>query len=405
MYRANYPEAPGMHNRSPSTSRIKSKSVTFMEELKRSLVAIFFGVILLIVSSSLLFWNEGRAVQTAKSLDEGLQALRVLPNSDVAFEENNNKLVHVTGYLHTAQELSDAEYGIMINAVKLKRTVQMLQWVEHESTREIDEGDHTRMESTYSYNTEWRSDLVNSNLFSNPVAYQNPTAFPMEGRIVVADPVRVGTFILTSGLLDKIVNFSPFSGSERPTNPNIKLHAGKYYHSQDVWNPQVGDIRVEFSYAGLSGQHPEVVSIIGKQVGRELRPYQTEAGGEILLLYLGEKTAEEIFSLEHAQNKLLTWAVRGGGWLLMFVSFSCMTNICSLLVSRFPLVRDLVNLGLTSLNVSLSITLSLTIVALGWVIYRPMLGLGLLSLAALPFILSWIRLYRRDHKENRYRKI
>jgi hypothetical protein len=47
--------------------------------------------------------------------------------------------------------LSDKEFGVSVGAVKLKRTVEMYQWVEHETRREVNEGDRTREETEYSY--------------------------------------------------------------------------------------------------------------------------------------------------------------------------------------------------------------------------------------------------------------
>ena len=48
-------------------------------------------------------YYQGRAVQTAKSLDEGLRSVRSLHNIDVVFDENNGKLVHINGPLKTSK--------------------------------------------------------------------------------------------------------------------------------------------------------------------------------------------------------------------------------------------------------------------------------------------------------------
>ena len=31
------------------------------------------------------------------------------------------------------------------------------------------------------------------------------------------------------------------------------MHGGLYFHANDVWQPDVGDMRVHFSYAGKDG--------------------------------------------------------------------------------------------------------------------------------------------------------
>ena len=76
--------------------------------------------------------------------------------------------------------------------------------------------------------------------------------------------------------------------------------------------------------------------------------------------------------------------------LTQFNSIYNVTNgvFCFLSVDWVPVVRDVVNLGVTTLNLFLSISLSLTIIAMGWIWYRPWLGIGIIVMAALPFILS-----------------
>jgi hypothetical protein len=66
--------------------------------------------------------------------------------------------------------------------------------------------------------------------------------------------VKLGDFLLGDDLKEKFDDYTVFTSDERPSTNSIKMHAGLYFHAEDVWKPEVGDIRVQFSYAGRAGE-------------------------------------------------------------------------------------------------------------------------------------------------------
>uniref|UniRef100_A0A8D0HMQ1 Transmembrane protein 43 n=1 Tax=Sphenodon punctatus TaxID=8508 RepID=A0A8D0HMQ1_SPHPU len=388
------------HSFSDSSSKKEHVKITskskpgFLERLSETSGGMLIGLVTFALSFYLLFTNEGRALKTARSLEEGLSLVVSLDNIQILSEQNEGKLVHLSGPLRTSKPLFDPSYGLSIHAVKLKRHVEMYQWVEYEDSKEYEENGEVKKETRYSYNTEWKSEVVNSRNFDREIGHKNPSAMAVESFTAVAPEVKVGRLVLSKGLVEKIDSFKQMSLS-RLEDPHADIiRSGDYfYHSENPRRPEVGDLRVSFFYTGLSGDRShlgpaDAVTVIARQRGDQLVPYQTKTGDILQILHLEELSAEEVFQKEHQSNSMKTWGLRAAGWLAMFVGINLMTRILYTLVDWFPVVRDLVNIGLKAFAFCVATSLSLLTVSVGWLFYRPLWALLIGLLAAVPIVIA-----------------
>jgi len=352
-------------------------------------VGCIFGTILVLCGSALLFWNEGSAIKISMALEEGLKYITVPDTIDVPIDQNEDKLVLIGGNLAIKESLSDEAYGVSVNAVKLKKIVEVYQWkeTEHSSRRTvIDEHgkEVIEEEKSYTYEKGWFDHHIDSTLFNRDYGYQNPpkSSWPADSDTKTTNVVKIGGFILGPELKDKMTDFSPLRSEELPSSvwAWVQLHDGIYYHSRNLWDPVIGDYRVKFLCAGRAG---EPFTIVGKQAGGEVISYETVTGEKLLILQSGLKGAEEVFMAEHFTNRAWTWVIRFLGWLLIFCGMLLMTNFLEETLD--PVVKSLVTLGFANLSFSTSLSASLTIIGLGWVSHHPSLGFFLLLLGILPY--------------------
>ncbi|XP_059613145.1 transmembrane protein 43 homolog [Phlebotomus argentipes] len=346
-----------------------------------------FGFILFVAGSGLLFWNEGRAVHKTLALDEALND-GVSLMAEIPIESTyEGRLVHIVGSLVTEEPLTEPDYGIQVNSVKLKRRVQMYQWIEEtmehrygESIASVETEDRT-----YYYTMDWRDHLIDSRNFYIRTGHHNPRAFPLESRVQVAERVQIGYYELGVAVKDRISSFVELTSDSRPEDPAVKLHSGLYYHCNDVWNPEIGDIRIQFAFAGLEG---ETYTVVGRLSQGVLVPYQTSLGSHVLLVFKGEHSLTDAFKQEHKSQRMTTWTIRFFGWLLLFFAATATASIVHVALAHNCYLSRIAPdpAHPVSANLILSFSLALLITSLAWAFHRPWVGAGLLLAAASPFL-------------------
>jgi hypothetical protein len=364
--------------------------------LKESSQGALIGIILFFGAFYLLFWNEGRSVHRAQTLDEGVGIVNPI-NSDIIDWVYDEKLVHLSGETSSDETLEDAMFGVTAtNAIKLR----MYQWEEsaHSETEE-QFGGGTETVTTYTYAKKWSSSPIDSSQFRQPQDPHNPPDMPMSGETITAKPVKLGVFSLSASLVEKLNNyqhlpitlemFEQWQKKRIAQSHEKKLHLyyGNYYGGHDPANPQIGDLRVKFEVV-----RPTVISVVAKQVSSRLTPYMTQAGGEIELFEYGVVTAGEMFKRAQRANTILTWVLRLAGFLMMVFGLSMIFSVLRILAAVVPFLGKLVGVVGGFVILVIALTLSLITIAIAWIFYRPILGITLLVIAAaLLYLLKYSR--------------
>ena len=375
---------------SDSFSVVTSES--WFSRIIQSIKSVLFGLLVFVVSFPLLYWNEGRAVRTEKSLTEGQGAVVSVP-SDAVDPSKEGKLVHTSGAVKTSSPVTDDELPVNATAVKLMRTVEMYQWTEHESKETRKKlGGGTETVTTYKYEKEWAKGHVDSSSFKKAEGHENPAEAPFQSKTFTADPVKVGAFTMSSEQVSKLTSSTslPVDASAAAQLPaalkdRVQVKDGKFYMGKDPSSPQIGDVRISYEVV-----KPDTVSLVGVQLASTFGAYQAKAGDAILLVETGTHTAVEMFKTAQEQNKILTWILRGVGFFMMFLGIFMTFRPIAVFADVVPLFGTALGAGIGIFAFLGSAVLSFATIAVAWVAFRPVLGISLLvvAVAALAWLLK-----------------
>jgi hypothetical protein len=355
-------------------------SVSWFGRIKRSVGGVLVGLILAVAMVAVLFWNEGRAVTTARSLAEGAGAVISVP-VDKVDPVNEGELVHTTGPLTTSDEVSDPDFAIESKGVRLVRTAEMFQWVENsksETNTKLGGGEETV--TTYSYAKEWQDRPIASSEFKQASNHQNP---PMElgSRSFQTHEGKLGAFTLDEPVFDRIGDSNPLTitpsqlpdiAAAYPGTERVSVVDGRIYLGANPTSPAIGDYRIGYQLVPLGD-----ISVIGRQTGDRFSPYQTVAGDELLLVDSGRVPAEKMFADAVSVNTLITWLVRAGCLLLLAIGFGLLLAPLGVLADVIPFIGSIVRMGTGLIAFVLALLVGTATIAFAWFWYRPLLAIGI----------------------------
>ena len=357
--------------------------------IKESIKGFIIGLGLFVAAFPVLWMNEGRAVRTEKSLKEGQGAVISVP-SEAVNAANEHKLVHMSGKATTTETLSDPDFLVAQNAIKLRRKVEMYQWEEKKKEEERKKlGGGSEKVTTYSYVKSWSAEPINSADFKES-GHDNPASMPFQSGDQTAGKVTLGAFTLSSPLVGRMDDYQKVAVDDKnlaalpkALRSKLKIADGAFYRGANPSAPEIGDTRVTFSAVS-----PADVSVVALQAGNTFEAYHAQAGVDIEMLRRGIVGAQQMFEMALKENTILTWILRAVGWFMMFLGLALFFRPLSVLGDVVPMFGSLLAFGTGLFAFAISAVLSVGTIGVAWIVYRPVLGIALLAVAI--GLLAWL---------------
>ena len=376
------------------------KRTSYGKNVGNSFRGIFTGLILVIVGTILIFWNENRAIKTYKAIGRAQDACVEMPDINKVSPEFEGKTVHCTGVASTAETVEDPLFGVSENALCLSREVEYYQWVEHAETKTKEKiGGATEETTTYTYEKKWVSSPQASSKFKDP-SYQNSNFVyqVIDEEDFTPERVNFGAYQLPSFILRSIRGEEPAVVKMDPAahdewNNAVKRQLGLdetidadyvfvrdnvVYLGASMDRPDVGDVRITFTYVPNNQQ----ISLIANVKGDTFEQYvDLKNGKKVSSVAMGEVSADQMFENMKQGNKTLTWIVRFILLLLIIAGFRKLFALVPTLLKVLPFLGKGVGAILGFACTIIGFVWTFVFIAIAWIAVRPVLGISLLVVA------------------------
>ncbi len=351
-----------------------------------SLKSILWGILLVIISIVLLFWNENNYVKTKAALKEWARIVQEA-TTDQINSELEWKEIHVSWETASnAEALKDNTFWIVTDDLKLKRTVEMYQWYEeeHEECHDNYWGSED-CTTTYTYDKKWSDNAISSSSFYQSSNHQNPSTWEYESNEQVKQPITLWAYTLTPIFVNQLTNYKTINLSEQEVNTPEKYKWNERFHINGdqiyIWadptSPAVWDLRITFSSI-----RPWTISIVWKQMWNELSSYTVSNWRTISLLEQWNVTAEDMFLHAQQANKQMTWILRLIWLLLMYCGFAAMFKFIETLAKVLPFLANIIWVWTGIIALGLTIVVWFVTIWIAWLVAKPIVWICCLVIAA-----------------------
>ena len=351
---------------------------------------VLWAVVLLLLGLGLLVGEELFALKRA---DDALESGRVVVSvaSDHVDPSTEGHLVHLTGQLSTREVLVDPLFHVSISALRLSRHVEMYQWHEEMTERQVRADGGTRQLREPRYSGIWSATPIDSDGFEQEDGHENPE-FPAEDQGFVATRPEVGAFSVPADLLNAVQDSEPLTPdgaaarSVELAGRRGRIWDDSIYVGQDPARPRAGDLRVTFQRTPFT-----TVTVVGAQQGSQIGTWSAPSGRELAPhLELGTEDAGAAARDITDVNTPLTWALRLLSWLAVWIGLWLLLRR-AMGTERYVRVGRMLEAGAIVPAFALATPLCVLVVGGLWTAHRPVTGGLLLTLGTVSAIFGvWL---------------
>lgn len=359
----------------------ESSTQSWGSRLMDSIKGVAVGLLLFLAAFIVLWWNEGRSVETYKSLKEGKGAT-IEAKAESVDSALEGKLVHVSGSVTTEDTLTDSVFNVSAPKVlSLRRSVQMYQWQEScKSETEKNLGGSTTTNTKCTYKKDWAG-KTDSSSFKKPQGHTNPSMI-YSSETTTAPNAKLGAYRLPLNLTSSLASFTVLESSDEvlrqvrtvAARPVASTSEGIFIGA-NASSPQVGDYRIKFELV-----RPTDASVVAVQQNGSFAPFTADAGGSIYMISQGLQTAQQMYKSAEASNSFMTWILRFLGWLMMTIGLSMLFKPFTTLLDVLPFLGSIMSFGTGLASAIAAFAFSLVTIAIAWFFYRPLLSLILIGI-------------------------